>query len=70
MRLLYLGESVAQAEMKPFIELIKLLVDAGIVVLEDGIVHSTGLVLNRYRGVWIVADAPRQTLKDISAQIH
>lgn len=63
LRLLYLGESVAQSDLKPFIELIQLLADAGIVITEDGIVNSTGLVLNRYRGVWIVADAPRSNPK-------
>lgn len=63
LRLLYLGEPVAQADLKPFTELIQLLVDAGIVVSEDGIVSSRGLVLNRYRGVWIVADAPQPNPK-------
>ena len=37
LRLLHLGESVAQSDLKPFSELIQLLADAGIVIPEDGI---------------------------------
>lgn len=37
LRLLHLGEYVAQSDLKPFSELIQLLADAGIVIPEDGI---------------------------------
>lgn len=49
LRLLYLGESVAQSDLKPFIELIQLLADAGIVIPEDGIGASCKTRVSSWR---------------------
>lgn len=57
-KLLFLGESLRKDELRPFSPLMDALKEIKILTEKDEMASLNGLVLNRYRGVWILTDRP------------
>lgn len=58
LKLLFLGESVRADELRPFSCLMDALKEVKILTEKGEMASLNGLVLNRYRGVWILTDRP------------